>query len=119
TPRGGQYQVSLPDGTKVWLNADSKLYYPRAFSGNTRTVQMEGEAYFEVAKDEQKPFIVQTNRQKVEVLGTHFNVNAYSEEPISAVSLLEGKVKVSLANQAERTLLPGQQSSVKNDVMHV
>ncbi|NGM60657.1 DUF4974 domain-containing protein [Sphingobacterium sp. SGG-5] len=119
TPRGGQYQVSLSDGTRVWLNADSKLYYPRVFSGNTRTVQMEGEAYFEVAKNEQKPFIVQTNRQKVEVLGTHFNVNAYSEEPISAVSLLEGKVKVSLANQAEETLLPGQQSLVKNDVIYV
>lgn len=119
TPRGGQYQVSLADGTKVWLNADSKLHYPRVFSGDNRTVELTGEAYFEVAKDESRPFIVQTASETVEVLGTHFNVNAYDEESSSSVALLEGKVNVSLANQQSKTLLPGQQSIVKGDIIQV
>ncbi len=119
TPRGGQYQVVLPDGTRVWLNADSKLQYPKVFSGNNRMVEMEGEAYFEVAKNDAQPFIVQTNREKVEVLGTHFNVNSYPEETTSAVALLEGKVKVSIADQSAEFLQPGQQSLVKGGVIQV
>ncbi|NGF55190.1 DUF4974 domain-containing protein [Parapedobacter sp. SGR-10] len=119
TPRGGQYQVSLSDGTKVWLNAESKLHYPRVFSDSIRMVEMEGEAYFEVAKDAQKPFIVKTKQEKIEVLGTHFNVNAYTEESTSAVALLEGKVKVSLGDRTSKVLQPGQQSLVKEDAIQV
>jgi|SRR5690606_12902725 len=119
TPRGGQYQVSLPDGTKVWLNADSKLHYPRTFAGKIRAVEVQGEAYFEVASDAEKPFIVQTDREKIEVLGTHFNVNSYTEEAKSSVALLEGKVKVSLANQQSRVLHPGEQSLVEGNTIQV
>ncbi|HMR19683.1 MAG TPA: FecR domain-containing protein [Sphingobacterium sp.] len=119
TPRGGQYQVSLPDGTKVWLNADSKLYYPTVFSGHSRAVELTGEAYFEVARDEDRPFIVRTHNEKIEVLGTHFNINAYDDDTSSSVTLIEGKVKVVLADQQSKILLPGEQSFVKGGVIEV
>ncbi len=119
TPRGGQYQVSLPDGTKVWLNADSKLHYPSIFPDDNRIVSLEGEAYFEVARDENKPFIVQTAKEKVEVLGTHFNINTYSEEMSSSVALLEGKVRVSLANRQSQILSPGQQAINSHDRLKI
>jgi len=105
TPRGGQYQVSLPDGTKVWLNAESSLSYPAKFGNEERRVELKGEGYFEVAKDKTKPFIVSTENQKIEVLGTHFNVNAYDDEPSIKTTLLEGSVKVN-----NKFLKPGQQS---------
>lgn len=92
-PRGGQYQLTLPDGSKVWLNAASSIRYPVNF-GNERRIELTGEAYFEVAKDAHKPFHVVTPTQDVEVLGTHFNVNAYSNEPAVKTTLLEGSVKV-------------------------
>jgi hypothetical protein len=93
TPRGGRYQVILPDGTKVWLNNASSLRYPIAFSGNTREVALTGEAYFEVAKNSAKPFTVTANAINVHVLGTAFNIKAYTAENLHAV-LLEGKVRV-------------------------
>jgi len=94
TPRGGEYKLILPDGSKVWLNAASSLRYPTTFTGNTREVELEGEGYFEVAKNAAKPFHVKTSGQDVEVLGTHFNVNAYKDEETVKTTLLEGKVRV-------------------------
>lgn len=94
TPRGGQYQLTLSDGTKVWLNAASSITYPTAFTGNTREVNITGEVYFEVAKNKSKPFNVKTSSGTIEVLGTAFNVQTYPDEPTSRTSLLEGKIKV-------------------------
>jgi transmembrane sensor len=102
TPRGGQYQVNLPDGTKVWLNAGSSLRYPAQFAVSKREVELKGEAYFEVAKGMIKgnergkrlPFVVKTDAQEVEVLGTHFNINSYKEEGNTQTTLLEGSVAV-------------------------
>lgn len=95
TPIGGTYQVLLADGTKVWLNAASVLKFPKCFSGDKRSVELSGEAYFEVKKDKNHPFIVVSNRQEVTVLGTHFNVNAYGDEGSTKTTLLEGSVRVS------------------------
>lgn len=111
TPRGGQYRVTLPDGTKVWLNAASKLIYPTAFIGNERKVQLSGEAYFEVAKNRSKPFRIISNNQTVEVLGTHFNINAYPDDKSTKTTLLEGSVKIYKAGQS-KLLKPGQVSTV-------
>ncbi|RZK53816.1 MAG: anti-sigma factor, partial [Pedobacter sp.] len=99
TPKGGQYQVHLPDGTKVWLNAASSLKYPTFFTGSQRKVSLTGEAYFEVAKSnllkgKNMPFVVASPNQEVTVLGTHFNVNSYSDEDAVKTTLLEGAVKV-------------------------
>lgn len=114
TPKGGQYRVSLPDGSQVWLNAASKLTFPTVFTGNSRVVELVGEAYFEVAQNKKLPFRVITPTEEIEVLGTHFNVNAYSDEESSAVALLEGKVKVSLPASSEfQVLKPGEQTVVK------
>ncbi|MBD1423649.1 FecR family protein [Sphingobacterium chuzhouense] len=117
-PRGGQYKLMLPDGTKVWLNASSSLKFP-VFTGNSRVVELEGEAYFEVAtiyrknSSQKKPFIVKTSSQQIEVLGTHFNVNAYHNEEVVKTTLVEGKVKVSSTATGEvRILKPGQQAQV-------
>ncbi len=114
TPRGGQYQVRLPDGTSVWLNAASKLVYPVNFHGSKeRRIQLDGEAYFEVAKDKARPFIVKTGKQEVTVLGTHFNINGYKDEPIISTTLMEGSIKTSnTLSGNSRILLPGQQSTV-------
>lgn len=117
TPRGGQFRVVLPDGSKVWLNASSSLEYPTRFDGDSRMVRLTGEGYFEVAKDlttggKPKPFLINVNdREKVEVLGTHFNIMAYTEEQVIRTTLLEGSVRVSKNNSAySRLLRPGQQS---------
>lgn len=111
TPKGGQYQVVLSDGTKVWLNAASSLRFPTAFTGNERRVEMTGEVYFEVAKNAKMPFKVITQGQEVEVLGTHFNVMAFQNEKFIKTTLLEGSVKVS-NNEKTAVLQPGQQSKV-------
>lgn len=114
TPRGGQYQLTLPDGTKVWLNAASSITYPTAFEGNERSVSVTGEAYFEVATDPGKPFKVQVNQDaEVQVLGTHFNINAYEDEPVIATTLLEGRIRF-VQNWGDKKapfveLKPGQQ----------
>lgn len=112
TPRGGQFKVVLPDGTAVWLNAASSIRYPVAFTGKERTVTITGEAYFEVAKDAVKPFLVYVNNMKVMVLGTHFNINAYEDEPTIHTTLLEGAILVQ-AGDAMRHLAPGQATKVK------
>ncbi|WP_158797416.1 FecR family protein [Pedobacter sp. L105] len=113
-PKGGQYQLILQDGTKVWLNAASSLRYPLTFALNERKVELTGEAYFEVAKNKAKPFRVFTKRQKVEVLGTHFNVNAYPDERTIKTTLLEGSVSVSsLQSNAKIIIKPGEQSSLE------
>ena len=113
TPRGGEYQVNLPDGTRVWLNAASSLRYPASFDGKERRVKLDGEAYFEVAPNKSKPFLVESKEQVVEVFGTHFNVNSYTDEADVRTTLLEGSVKVSIPGSSSfRVLKPGQQTSV-------
>jgi transmembrane sensor len=115
-PRGGQYAIVLADGTKIWLNSASSLKFPTAFAKNERVVEITGEAYFEVAKDKARPFIVKTATQSLEVLGTHFNINAYEDEPNVATTLMEGSVRLSsLANGKTQLLKPGQQAKFKND----
>ncbi|MEN2401452.1 FecR domain-containing protein [Flavobacterium sp. MC2016-06] len=117
-PVGGIYAVNLSDGTKVWLNSKSSLRYPVEFSGDTRTVTLEGEAYFEVTKNPHSPFTVKTKSGNVTVLGTHFNVSSYIEDQVFAATLAEGKVKVSNnANVSDKTdvfLVPGQQARINN-----
>ncbi|TKC61248.1 DUF4974 domain-containing protein [Pedobacter hiemivivus] len=115
TPRGGQYMLKLPDGTKVWLNSASSLRFPTAFSGKERMVELSGEGYFEVVKDKTKPFRVKTADQTVEVLGTHFNINAYPEEPAVVTTLLEGSVKLAKSGTDKvQFLKPGQQARLTN-----
>lgn len=114
TPRGGEYKITLSDGTKVWLNAASSIRFPTAFRGADRPVQITGEVYFEVAHNEAKPFKVSAGKSAIEVLGTHFNVNAYDDEMQVRTSLLEGAVKVFAADETDRQqmkiLKPGQQA---------
>jgi Fe2+-dicitrate sensor, membrane component len=113
TPRGGQYQLTLPDGTRVWLNAASSITYPAVFVGNDRKVKVSGEVYLEVAKDATKPFCVDIDGQSaVEVLGTSFNINAYADDGAIKTALLEGKVKVK--GVKEVILKPGQEAVVSN-----
>jgi ferric-dicitrate binding protein FerR (iron transport regulator) len=117
TPRGGQFRIRLPDGTTVWLNAASSLRYPTAFEGKQRKVVVTGEAYFEVAANAEKPFIVTVDdRVEVSVLGTHFNVNAYLDEEGIQTTLLEGSVRVgklTAGPQQSVLLKPGQQAQVR------
>jgi len=119
TPSGGQYQLILPDGSKVFLNAASSLTFPSRFALNKREVHLTGEAYFEVTKDTKKPFLVTTKGQQLTVLGTHFNISAYPNEPLKT-TLAEGKVEISLtANPQKTILLPGDQSIVSLNEVHV
>lgn len=113
TPTGGQYNIVLADGTKVFLNAVSSIKYPTQFNGDQRIVELEGEAYFEVAKNKNKPFLVKSDNQTIEVLGTHFNVHAYNNESVVKTTLLEGSVAVSSKNQ-KTVLKPGQQANVSD-----
>jgi len=113
TPRGGQYELTLGDGTKVWLNAGSSLKYPTTFTGKERSVELTGEAYFQVAKNKEKPFNVVLKGMKVEVLGTHFNVMAYDDEQKIETTLLEGSVKLT-KNGNTRMLVPNQQGLLAN-----
>lgn len=113
TPNGGQYQLVLPDGTKAILNAATSLTYPAEFHGSERLVQLNGEAYFEVAKNKKMPFRVKAGNQTVEVLGTHFNVNAYTDEAFVKTTLLEGSVKVS-SGENSTLIVPGEQA-ITND----
>lgn len=109
TPKGGKYQLTLPDGSKVWLNAASSITFPATFSGNERKIKVMGEVYLEVAKDKSKPFMVDVNgRQTVEVLGTSFNINAYEDENVIRTTLIDGSVKVS--HDGSVILEPGQQA---------
>lgn len=112
TPRGGMYAVILTDGTRIWLNAASSLQFPTLFTGDNRTVKLEGEAYFEVAQNEKAPFRVISGQQTIEVLGTHFNISSYSDEPGITTTLLEGSIRVIAANSSV-VLKSGQQSVIK------
>ncbi|WP_343701722.1 FecR domain-containing protein [Chitinophaga sp.] len=111
TPRGGQFQVRLPDGTRVWLNAASSLRFPTSFEGRVRKVELSGEGYFEVAKDAGHPFIVTSSGQSIQVLGTHFNVNAYGDGGLVRTTLMEGSVRVNGEHESNM-LVPGEQSQL-------
>ncbi|RZL44269.1 MAG: FecR family protein [Pedobacter sp.] len=113
TPKGGQYQVILPDGTKVWLNAASSLRYPEIFNGPERKVELTGEAYFEVAKNKSHPFKVLSKSQEIEVLGTHFNVNTYMDDKSIKTTLLEGSIKIT--NQKESKILKPNEQALLTD----
>ncbi|MFD2556256.1 FecR family protein [Sphingobacterium tabacisoli] len=116
TPVGSTYHIILSDGTKVWLNASSRLRYPDHFEGNQRLVELSGEAYFEVHKDPHKPFKVRSSRQEIQVLGTQFNVAAYDDEPIWRTTLVEGSVQVSNNRSGkQQTLAPSQQAVLNNE----
>jgi ferric-dicitrate binding protein FerR (iron transport regulator) len=118
TPRGGQYRVELPDGSRVWLNAASSLKFPAAFAGDKREVELTGEAYFEIARDDSKPFRVTVRTSAtagpmiVEVLGTHFDIKAYRDEPTIKATLVEGSVRVRRANKS-RLLRPAEQADIR------
>ncbi|WP_412468152.1 FecR family protein [Pedobacter sp. KLB.chiD] len=127
TPNGGTYQVELPDGTKVWLNASSSILLPANFSSNfERRLKLQGEAYFEVAKvntsvngvQKRKPFIITVNNKSIEVLGTHFNVRAYHSEPSLKATLLEGSVRVVDGNTAKK-IIPGEQATAVNGLINI
>lgn len=112
TARGEQYQITLPDGTKVWLNAATTLTFPTSFANlPARKVDVTGEAYFEVAPDAAHPFIVRTTQQEVKVLGTSFNINNYADEPLAKTTLIQGAIKIN----NEKTLTPGQQAISTKD----
>ncbi|MBX3255977.1 MAG: DUF4974 domain-containing protein [Chitinophagaceae bacterium] len=118
TPRGGQFQVVLPDGSAVWLNAASSISFPTTFTGSERKVTITGEAYFEVARDQSKPFRVfviphvgAAGGMEVTVLGTHFNINAYPDEDAMRTTLVEGSVMVRKAD-AQMKIMPGEQASI-------
>ena len=112
TPKGGQYQVVLPDGSKVWLNAYTSLKFPVSFNNQKeRRVELSGEAYFEVAHNKDLPFRVVTTRQTVEVLGTHFDVNAYADDAVTKTTLLQGLVRITAASRSA-ILNPGQQAKL-------
>jgi len=121
TPKGGQYQVVLADGTKVWLNAASSLQFPTAFDGTERLVELVGEGYFEVAPDQSKPFRIRTSTQVITVLGTRFNVSSYADEQTSTTTLITGSVRIQHRSTQESVLLkPGEQAIVHlNQAMDV
>lgn len=113
TPRGGQYQLILSDGSKVWLNAESSIRFPATFIGKERNVQLTGEAYFEVVKNAAQPFLVEMNNgMTVEVLGTQFNVMAYDDEEMIKTTLVEGKVKIKKIGTGDIVLAPSQQAKL-------
>lgn len=116
TPRGGQYQITLSDGTKVWLNANSSLQYPLAFKGKQREVRLKGEGYFEVTHNPANPFIVKTDLQQIKVLGTAFNLRAYSE--VQFTTLIRGSVSVTLNHAGSPEVLkPGEQAIVQDHII--
>lgn len=116
TPRGGQYEIQLADGTKVWLNAGSLLRFPLKFDNKSRNVELQGEGYFEVAHNNKVPFKVLTGKQEVKVLGTHFNIKGYADESGINTTLLTGKVMVSnLTSKQSQVLIPGQQAKISKD----
>lgn len=124
TSKGESYQLRLPDGTMVWLNAASSISYPVSFSNSVlREVELAGEAYFEVSKDKKRPFVVKTIHQQIRVLGTHFNVNAYTDEPELKTTLLEGSIKLNLDEEGRegqgRILKPGEQAILAGAKLNV
>ncbi|RZK61536.1 MAG: DUF4974 domain-containing protein, partial [Pedobacter sp.] len=119
TSNGETYQVRLPDGSVVWLNSASSLTYsPGLISSGKRFVKLTGEGFFNISKDKLHPFIVETDNQKIKVLGTHFNVNSYPDEPFTATTLLEGSVNVTSEGE-QKLIVPGQQVINKNHSLKV
>ncbi|TDQ11493.1 FecR family protein [Pedobacter metabolipauper] len=118
TPKGGEYQLVLQDGSKVWLNAASSITYPVEFNGKERRVKIQGEAYFEIAKNAAKPFIVEANGTEVKVLGTHFNVSAYADDSFIKTTLVEGSVNVS-KGEKHALLKPNQQALITKTSDHI
>ncbi|MBA2746792.1 MAG: FecR family protein [Flavisolibacter sp.] len=118
TPKGGQYKIILSDGTKIWLNAASSLHYPTSFPGSSRIVELTGEGYFEVATNASKPFMVKVNGIEVEVLGTHFNINSYDDEPVLKTTLLEGSVSIR-KNEHSIVMKKGEQVAFSNTSLSV
>lgn len=114
TPKGGTYEVVLPDGSSVFLNSSSRLIYPTAFTGDARTVKLIGQAYFEVASNPAKPFKVIANGVNIQVYGTGFDVNAYADEPVVKATLVHGSVKV-LNNKTSMMISPGQQATLNQN----
>lgn len=115
TPIAGQYQLTLPDGTKAWLNAQSSIRYPTTFIGAERLVSVTGEVYFEVARNTKQPFIVRSDRQEIKVLGTSFNINAYGDDGQVLTTLTEGSLQVNAIDTEHRVILiPGQQAIVSD-----
>lgn len=116
TPRGGQYQLRLPDGTAIWLNSVSSIRFPVNFTSlKERRIELKGEAYFEVAADKMRPFRVIAGTQEIEVLGTDFNISAFPDEPVSRTTLLSGAVKV-LSGGSSALLKPGQQAEARGGI---
>ena len=118
TPRGGEYQVILPDGSKVWLNSASSINFPTTFESTKRSVTLTGEAYFEVARDPARPFSVSAKETKVSVLGTHFNLMAYDDEPSVNATLLEGSINVS-SGALSALIKPGEQAAMNGEIISV
>ena len=118
TSRGGEYRITLPDGSKVWLNATSSLKFPGVFKGNIREVELNGEAYFEIAKNSAMPFRVKSNGAQIKVIGTHFNVKSYGNEKLMKTTLVEGSIKI-IAGNSSHLLKPGQQAILTNGKMSV
>lgn len=112
TPRAGQYQLTLPDGTKVWLNAESTIIYPTRFGQNERRVEIKGEAYLEVYKDGQKPFIVKSNQQEIQVLGTSFNIESYADQGDNVTTLVEGSLRITDSHSKSSSLLRAGQQAI-------
>lgn len=108
-PRANRYDMELPDGSHVWLNSDSRISFPKAFTGPHRRIYVEGEVYFEVVRDEGRPFVVETRGMKTTVLGTSFNVYSYHDEPFSHTTLISGSVRVDCGGRQE-ILQPGRQA---------
>jgi len=123
TPKGGQYQITLTDGSKVWLNASSVLRYPSRFTTDKREVAIEGEAFFEIVRDASRPFTVRVNGHTIQVLGTSFNVSSYAEEQDMRITLVEGAVQVNKEDSRDRTsavtLNPGEQAVIKGNRIDV
>ncbi|PPL01779.1 FecR family protein [Parapedobacter indicus] len=121
TPKGGMYQITLADGSKVWLNAASTLKYPSRFTSKERVVELLGEAYFIVANDKKRPFKVITNGQQIEVLGTEFNISAYDDEPEIKTTLVAGAVRIAVTadHHSPTVLRPGEQATLRDDAIMV
>jgi len=116
-PRGGEYFLMLSDSTKVWLNSETTLRFPVHFAPGNRTVELTGEAYFEVSKNENSPFIISTNNQHVKVLGTQFNLSSYPDQQYTLTTLVEGRVEVSLGTDPKQKMIlkPNEQSILENN----
>ena len=113
-PKGGEFAIVLADGTKIWLNADTRLKYPTFFTGDKREVELEGEAYFEVQHDEKMPFIVKTSQSAIRVYGTTFNVKAYPDDSFQKTTLEEGSIGLLVSNK-EFKLVPNEQAILNTD----